>query len=93
MIKRTVQVMLAVALTAGGIAAAGGQADAAAKPKVFANCTDLHAKFPHGVGRKGAKDKVAKGGKPVTKFAVNTAVYNANKNLDHDHDGVACEKK
>ena len=58
----------------------------------YKNCTALHKKYKHGVGRKGAHDKVTSG-KPVTTFYVSTTIYNANKKLDRDHDGVACEKR
>ena len=36
-------------------------------------------------------DHVRGATKPVTDFARNNAVYAANKRLDRDHDGVACE--
>ncbi len=61
--------------------------------KVYPNCKALNAKYPHGVARKGAKDHVSGSSKPVTGFAVNNVVYTANKNLDRDKDGVACEKR
>ena len=61
------------------------------KVPVYKNCTAMHAKYKHGVGRKGARDKVTSG-KPVTNFYVSTTIYNANKKLDRDRDGVACEK-
>jgi Excalibur calcium-binding domain len=64
-----------------------------AAARVFANCTAMNKVYPHGVGRKGAKDRVSGSTKPVTTFAVNTAVYNANKKSDRDKDGVACEKR
>ena len=60
---------------------------------VFANCTALNRTYPHGVGRKGATDHVSGASKRVTNFAVNTAVYNANKKSDRDKDGIACEKR
>jgi hypothetical protein len=82
--------VVGVLLTAGGVAAAS-PADAAAKH--YANCTALNRTYKHGVGRKGAHDKVRGKSKPVTNFTVNTAVYNANHGLDRDHDGVACEKR
>ncbi len=59
----------------------------------YANCTALHKVYPHGVGRKGAHDKVRGHAKPVTTFFVNTALYRANTGLDRDKDGVACEKR
>ena len=73
------------------------QSDAAIKTpttlKEYKNCTALQKKYPHGVGKKGAKDKVRGSTKPVKTFAVNTKVYNQNKKSDRDKDGVACEKK
>lgn len=65
----------------------------AAKARVFKNCAELNKVYPHGVGRKGAKDKVSGKTKPVTNFKVDTAVYNANKKSDRDNDGIACEKR
>ncbi|TBN57360.1 excalibur calcium-binding domain-containing protein [Glaciihabitans arcticus] len=59
----------------------------------FANCTALNKKYPHGVGKKGAKDKVSGASKPVKTFTVSTSVYNKNKKSDRDKDGIACEKK
>jgi hypothetical protein len=56
----------------------------------YSNCTKLHRKYPHGVGKSGAHDHVSSG-KPVTNFKVSTTVYNANKSLDRDKDHVACE--
>jgi hypothetical protein len=58
------------------------------------NCTNLNKKWPHGVGRKGARDKTS--GKPVTNFYRNTKQYNLavshNSSLDRDGDKIACEK-
>lgn len=67
-----------------------------AKAKHYANCTKLQKVYPHGVGKKGAKDKVSgryQPGKSVTNFKKSNALYNANKDKDRDGDGVACEKK
>jgi len=61
--------------------------------KVYQNCKELNADYPHGVGRTGAVDSVKGGGSGVTNFTVNDAVYNANKARDGDGDGIACEKK
>lgn len=63
------------------------------KPKAYKNCTALRKVYPHGVGRKGAKDHVSKNGKPVKNFTVSTATYKLNKKRDRDKDGIACEKK
>ena len=51
--------------------------------------------FKHGVGRSSARDHTS--GKPVTTFTHNTTEYNkavrANRGLDRDKDGIACEKR
>jgi len=63
-------------------------ADAATKK--YKNCKALNSKYPHGVGKKGARDKTS--GDPVTNFRVSSAVYDRNKHLDRDKDRIACEK-
>ncbi|MFN8076044.1 MAG: excalibur calcium-binding domain-containing protein [Kineosporiaceae bacterium] len=82
----------AVASATAVTVTAAGTAAEAATPK-FKNCTELTKRYPHGVGRKGAKDKVRGRTKPVTTFTVSTTVYNANRGRDADHDGVACERR
>lgn len=73
---------------------------APAKLVSYANCAAMQKVHPHGVGRKGAKDRTS--GTPVTTFLVNTKLYEYNdgkarkkgeKDLDRDNDGVACEKR
>ncbi|XAS77620.1 excalibur calcium-binding domain-containing protein [Dermatophilaceae bacterium Sec6.4] len=85
--------MLMTAALIMGTALVSAPADAAPAAKTYPNCTALNKAFPHGVGRKGAKDKVSRGAKPVTNFTINTAVYNKNTKSDRDHDGIACEKR
>ena len=67
----------------------------AAIPATYANCTNLHRTYPHGVGRLGARDHVAAGSRPVTTFTRSTTAYNTairyNAGLDRDHDQIACE--
>ena len=62
---------------------------------IYKNCTALNKKWSHGVGRNNAKDKTS--GKPVTNFFHSTKQYNKamnnNRGLDHDKDGIACEKR
>lgn len=62
---------------------------------IYKNCTALHTKWKHGVGKAGAHDKTS--GTPVTNFLHSTKQYNTamNKNsgLDRDKDGIACEAK
>ena len=64
----------------------------AVKVVKFKNCAALNKKFPHGVGRPGAHDRVARGSVPVTNFTRNLAWYRANASRDRDKDGIACEK-
>jgi len=61
----------------------------------FKNCTALHKKYAHGVGRTNAKDRTS--GKRVTNFKHSTTLYKKiiarNHGLDRDHDGIACERR
>ncbi len=58
------------------------------------NCTNLHKRWPHGVGLRGAHDKTTSGD-PVTNFHRSNRQYrraiNHNSTLDADHDKIACE--
>ncbi|RIV41282.1 excalibur calcium-binding domain-containing protein [Micromonospora radicis] len=92
MVSRLVRAALVVALVLGGGSLAVVSPAQAAAPK-FKNCAAMHKKYKHGVGKKGARDKVRGKTKPVTNFKVSTAIYNANTKLDRDKDGVACEKR
>ena len=51
----------------------------------FKNCDALKAKFPSGVALS-AKSAGTTGAK------VSRTIYNLNKGLDRDKDGIACEK-
>jgi hypothetical protein len=55
------------------------------------NCTALHKRYPHGVGKVGARDKTM--GTPVTTFKRSNRLYSLNKGLDRDKDGFAREKR
>lgn len=60
---------------------------------LFDNCTSLHTRWPHGVGRLHAHD--ATSGTPVTAFKHSNRLYHRaithNAGLDRDHDKIACE--
>ncbi len=92
MIDKLVRSAVAALLVTGGAVAVAAPADAAGAT-TYKNCAALNKKYKHGVGRKGARDKVSGSTKPVTTFTVNTKVYNANKGRDRDKDGIACEKR
>jgi hypothetical protein len=80
-------------------APAVGAVVVSAKAKAYKNCTAFNKKYPHGGGRKGAKDKTS--GRKVTNFKVSNKIYklystskgNGIRDLDLDNDGIACEKK
>lgn len=89
---------LSVAAAAGmlftGLSTTG--AEAASSAKTYKNCTDLNKKYPHGVGKKGARDLISGTyvkGKSVTNFKVSSDLYKANSKSDRDKDGIACEKR
>jgi hypothetical protein len=64
------------------------------------NCTTFNKKYPHGVGKVGARDRNTNGRvltDPVTNFRRSNRIYAAAmahiKGLDRDKDKIACEKK
>ena len=66
-------------------------------PAVYDNCTKFNRKYPHGVGKVGARDKTkSKTADPVTNFKRSNTLYKQamkfNDDLDRDNDGIACEK-
>ena len=69
-------------------------ASSTAIPRVWKNCTIVNKRFPHGVGRVGARDKTSS--EPVTNFKRSNYLYRLamryNGGLDRDKDGIACEK-
>ena len=88
-LNRLASIPLTIATTAATLgiclpASAGG---------IYANCTALHTRWPHGVGRTHAHDHTS--GTPVTSFTHSTRLYkramNHNSRLDADKDGIACE--
>ena len=86
------RLMATSVLTAGVILGVAAPASAAPAPTKFKNCTALHAVYKHGVGKSAkAHDKVSSHAKPKHGFKISARVYNANKKLDRDKDGIACE--
>jgi hypothetical protein len=59
-------------------------------PRHYRNCTALHARYPHGVGLVGGRDRTS--GIPVTTFTRDSATYRLNTGSDRDKDGIACEQ-
>jgi hypothetical protein len=91
-------VVLAATLVAVSAPAALSASDTAAAktPAVYKNCEALNKRYPHGLGKAGARDRVKGRGEPVTTFRRNTKLFNTamsyNRRLDGDKDGVACEQ-
>jgi hypothetical protein len=95
--------LAALVLPAGGVAAAHGLVPAGqpavtgAVSSLWTNCTKVHTRYPHGVGRLNARDHTRSGTPGVTTFKRSTRLYNTamsyNSDLDRDRDGVACEKR
>jgi hypothetical protein len=95
--------LAALVLPAGGLAAApvlvpvGQPAVTGAVASLWNNCTKVHTRYPHGVGRLHARDHTRSGTAGVATFKRSTRLYNTamryNSDLDRDRDGVACEKR
>jgi|1185.fasta_scaffold365138_2 hypothetical protein len=92
--RTTASTLAVAALTLTSLLGTAVSAEAAV-PAKYKNCTNLHKTFPHGVGRSKATDHTS--GRRVTTFKHSTAEYNkafkANRGLDRDRDGIACEKR
>lgn len=84
-----------IALVAGSALGTAASAQAATS---YANCTAVNAKWSGGIAKKSVtKNKVVSGGKTTYRELKGTvkkdeALYAANKKLDRDGDGIACEK-
>ena len=98
---RTIAAVATAAALVSGSAAIPAVAGGMPPTQGYASCKAMNAgKYPHGVGKKGAKDRTS--GKRVTNFKVDNKVYwrySAGKSktgyndLDRDNDGIACEKR
>jgi hypothetical protein len=63
---------------------------AASSPRHFRNCTAVHTVYKHGIAKSRYAASHATGLTGAPK--VSRSLYRANKGLDRDHDGVACER-
>lgn len=96
MSKTALLLILALALAvAFGTYSGPAPAGIAAAPALYKNCTNLNKRYPHGLGRLGARDHTSD--TPVTNFKRSTKLYKLamsyNRGLDRDKDGIACEKE
>jgi hypothetical protein len=72
---------------------AGAVRPATAGPWQYKSCRQMHRlSYHHGVGRPGARDKVKPGAHRSTEWVRDRRVYVANRRLDVDGDGIACER-
>ncbi len=89
------RIRIAGVLTAGLLALTLAPMVGATGTTLWQNCTSVHTKYRHGVGRANAHDHTT--GTPVTNFYRSTRLYNKaisyNRDLDRDRDGIACEKR
>ena len=93
MLKKSVIAVATLAMPLSVVVVTAPAADAATG--IYRNCTALHTKWKHGVGKASAHDKTS--GTPVTNFFHSTRQYNVamnrNRGLDRDKDGIACEAR
>lgn len=83
--------MKGITVAAVAVCLIGGASNAAATSVAYPNCTAMHAKYRHGIGKVGAHDHTS--GAPVTNFYRSNRLYYLNRRLDRDKDGIACEKQ
>jgi hypothetical protein len=91
--KTLIAGLAALALSAPTVVLASSSAPAQGHTTgIHDNCTNFNNKYPHGVGRRGARDR----GGNVTNFKRSNRIYNRaerhNGDLDRDNDRIACEK-
>ena len=93
MLKKSVIAAATLAMPLSVVVVTAPAADAATG--IYKNCTALHTKWKHGVGKASAHDHTS--GTPVTNFFHSTKQYriamNKNSGLDRDKDGIACEAR
>ena len=63
---------------------------AQAASTVYKNCSALNLQYPNGISIKASAKNLGKG--PIQTPKVDSKLYAANKRLDIDKDGIACEK-
>jgi hypothetical protein len=80
--------MISLVLALGLVLPASASSSASIR---YPNCKALNKRYPHGVGRWGARDHT-RSGDPVTNFRRSNLLYRQNRGLDRDKDGIACEK-
>jgi hypothetical protein len=91
--SRMVRKAIAAAATAVllvGFGAQIGEAQQGTRAKEYASCKAMHRDWPHGVAKsKRAADREVRDG--YGRPHVSRRLYRANRSLDANDDGVACE--
>ena len=87
--RAVIGALVAAVMVAYGPAALAGDD---ALPRKYPNCKTFNARYAHGVGRFGARDKT-RSGNPVRNFYRNNRLYERNSHLDRDKDQIACETR
>ncbi|MGN8051187.1 excalibur calcium-binding domain-containing protein [Curtobacterium sp. 22159] len=96
-LTRTLSVTAAATVLAASVVV-GGASTAQAAATTYANCTAVHKVYSGGIAKKSVtKNRVTSKGKVSYRALQGTvkkddALYSANKKLDADGDGIACEK-
>lgn len=94
--KNTARIAVAALLAGGALVPATAPASTAATIPHYKNCAALTKAYPHGVKASSkAVDRYRASGKVksrASRATVNAKVYAANKKLDADKDGIACER-
>ena len=90
----TLAALAAVAIVGGilGTASAASAHPGPVKARTFHSCHDLNKVYHHGVGMPGARDAVRHHQHAVKDFTRDARSYDANRRLDADRDGIACER-
>lgn len=91
--RTTLLGLAAVAALFGGALFASPASASPGRVPHFGSCAQLHRAYHHGVGRPGAVDRVRGHAHRVTTFTRDGVVYEANRRLDVDRDGIACEQR
>ncbi|MFJ3383792.1 MULTISPECIES: excalibur calcium-binding domain-containing protein [unclassified Curtobacterium] len=88
----------ATAIVLATTVSVGTAVSAEAATTTYKNCDAVHKVYSGGIAKKSTKDNTVRSGGKVTHRAFkgtvkkDDALYNANKKLDADADGIACEK-
>src|SRR5262245_48076145 len=91
MTRLVVLLVIALMIAVPADAATNAVSSPTASSVSYPRCSALNRRYPHGVGRVGARDHTS-GSKPVTTFKRSNVLYLQNKSLDREKDGIACEK-